>query len=69
MHLSPFVSVSSIVSHVPYIMALLAATSGKLRRAIAFGRENVSKRLGVGANRKDLFYYLVCQYIASDMFT
>ena len=67
MHLSPFVSVSSIVSHVPYIMALLSATNGKLRRAIAFGRGNVSKRLGLGANRKDLFYYLVRQHIASDM--
>ncbi|KAH9987800.1 cytochrome P450 [Russula vinacea] len=50
--------VSSIVSHVPYITALLSATNGKLRRAIAFGRGSVSKRLGVGANRKDLFYYL-----------
>jgi cytochrome P450 len=50
--------VSSIISHVPYIMEYFAATSGKLRRAIAFGRGNVSKRLGVGASRKDLFYYL-----------
>jgi hypothetical protein len=61
--------VSSIISHVPYIMEYFAATSGKLRRAIAFGRGNVSKRLGVGASRKDLFYYLVRQHIASDMLT
>ena len=36
---------------------------GALKRAIKFGQESVLKRLEVGANRKDLFYYLVRQYI------
>ena len=33
--------------------------SGTLQRATSFGRGSVLKRLEVGANRKDLFYYLV----------
>jgi cytochrome P450 len=37
--------------------------SGSLQRATAFGRGSVLKRLKVGANRKDLFYYLVRQHV------
>ena len=37
--------------------------SGPLKRAIAFGRGSVLKRLEVGASRKDLFYYLVRQHV------
>ncbi|KAF8481478.1 cytochrome P450, partial [Russula emetica] len=47
--------------HVPYVIGLITAAmgrSGSLQRATAFGRGSVSKRLEVGANRKDLFYYL-----------
>ena len=36
--------------------------SGTLQRAASFGRGSVLKRLQVGANRKDLFYYLVSQH-------
>jgi len=43
--------------------AMGALGGGALKRAIKFGRESVLKRLEVGANRKDLFYYLVRQYI------
>ena len=37
--------------------------SGPIQRAAAFGRGSVLKRLEVGANRKDLFYYLVRQHV------
>jgi hypothetical protein len=36
---------------------------GAIRRAVDFGEQSVLKRLKVGANRKDMFYYLVRQYI------
>ena len=36
---------------------------GALRRAIEFGQQSVLKRLEVGSNRKDLFYYLVRQFV------
>ncbi len=63
--LSPFPSVSTIVAHVPYVVDLLIAAmgqSGAIKRAIDFGRGSVLKRLEIGANRKDLFYYLVRQH-------
>jgi hypothetical protein len=65
-YLSPFLSISSIMSNVPYVvipMMSLLGGSGAIKRAIEFGKRNVLKRLEVGANRKDMFYYLVRQYI------
>jgi hypothetical protein len=66
MYLSPLLSISAIVSHVPYVIGLTMAAmgrSGSLQRAAAFGRGSVLKRLEDGANRKDLFYYLVHQHV------
>jgi hypothetical protein len=68
--LSLFLSISAVVSHVPYFVGFLTTAmgrSGSLQRANAFGRGSVLKRLGVGANRRDLFYYLVRPHIESDM--
>jgi hypothetical protein len=65
-YLSPFLSISAIVSHVPYViipMMSVMGGGGAMRRAIEFGQRSVLKRLEVGANRKDMFYYLVRQYI------
>jgi hypothetical protein len=64
-YLSPFLSISAIVSHVPYVVGFMmsALGGGAMGRSIAFGQRSVLKRLEVGANRKDLFYYLVRQYI------
>ena len=43
---------------------MFAAGGGSaIKRAMEFGERSVLKRLEVGANRKDLFYYLVRQYI------
>ena len=66
MYLSPFLSIDAIVSQVPYVIGFMTSAiggSGTLKRAVKFGQESVLKRLEVGANRKDLFYYLVRQYI------
>ena len=66
MYLNPLLSISAIVSHVPYIIKFIMVAMGRggsLQRAAAFSRGNVLKRLEVGANRKDLFYYLVRQHI------
>ena len=63
---SPFLRVSAIASHVPYMIGFLLSAiggGGALKRLINFGQESVLKRLEIGANRKDLFYYLVRQYI------
>lgn len=63
--LSPFPSISAIVSHVPYVVRLFMAAMGRggtLQRNIDFGRGSVLKRLEIGANRRDLFYYLVRQH-------
>jgi hypothetical protein len=67
-YLSPFLSIRAIVSHVPYVVgfmmsAIAMGRGGALRRTVEFGQESVLKRLEVGANRKDLFYYLVRQSI------
>ena len=67
-YLSPFLSISAIVSHVPYVVdymlsAVAMGRGGALMRAVEFGQASVLKRLEVGSNRKDLFYHLVCQYI------
>jgi hypothetical protein len=67
-HLSPFLSISAVLSHVPYILGLLTAAKHRLKRddslsrAPEFGKRSALKRLEAGANRKDLFYYLVCQH-------
>jgi hypothetical protein len=69
-HLSSFLSISSVVSHVPYLMEYFIAVMGRggsVQRAITFGTESVLGRLKVGANRKDLFYYLVRQHTGSDV--
>lgn len=62
------------MSHVPYLLKFITAIMGRggsLQRANKFGRGNVSRRLEVGANRKDLFYYLVRQHrdVEFDMLT
>ena len=66
--LSPFLSTSAIVSHVPYVIkpmmfAMARGGGGAIKNFIAFGQRSVLKRLEVGSNRKDLFYYLVRQHI------
>ena len=71
-YLSPFLRISAIVSHVPYIMKPIRYTMGRggaMRRAVEFGQRNVLKRLEAGANRKDMFYYLVRQYHLSNVLT
>ena len=53
------------MSHVPYLLKFITAVMGRggsLQRANSFGRGSVSRRLEVGVNRKDLFYYLVRQH-------
>jgi len=55
--------ISAIVSHVPYVIgfmmsAIAMGRGGALRRTVEFGQGSVLKRLEVGANKKDLFYYL-----------
>jgi hypothetical protein len=65
-YLSPLLSVSAIVSHVPYVVGFMMSAiggGGELRRAVEFGQKSVLKRLEVGSNKKDLFYYLVRQHI------
>jgi hypothetical protein len=64
-YLSPFPSISAIVSHIPFIVIPITSVmgGGAIKRAVEFGRRSVLKRLEVSANRKDMFYYLVCQYI------
>ncbi len=55
-------SISAAMSHVPYVVPLLIKIMGErsvLARFRAFCRERVLERLRMGANRKDLFYYLV----------
>ena len=73
-HLNLFLSISAIMSHIPYLLKFITAVMGRggsLQRANMFGRGSVSRRLEVGANRKDLFYYLVRQHrdVGFDMLT
>ncbi|KAI9445850.1 high nitrogen upregulated cytochrome P450 monooxygenase 2 [Lactarius psammicola] len=52
---------SGVVSHIPYVGPPLAAIAGQkssLGRLRAFCKERALERLRMGANRKDLFYYL-----------
>jgi len=56
-----FYSVAGAVSNVPYIFPLFTAITGEkspLVRLRAFCKERALERLRMGANRKDLFYYL-----------
>ena len=67
-YLSRFLSISAIVSHIPYVtgfmmFAMGALGGGAIKRAMTFGERSVLKRLEAGANKKDLFYYLVRRYI------
>ena len=59
------------MSQIPYLIKYLIAVTGQggsFQRVYAFGRRCVMRRLEAGANRKDLFYYLVRQPpIGSDM--
>ena len=58
-----FLSISAVLSHLPYVRRLLMVTKRRgesLSGAPEFGKSNAIKRLEAGANRKDLFYYLVC---------
>ncbi|KAI9445851.1 high nitrogen upregulated cytochrome P450 monooxygenase 2 [Lactarius psammicola] len=55
------VRISGAVSNVPYIFPLFTAITGEkspLARLRAFCKERALERLRMGANRKDLFYYL-----------
>jgi len=53
--------ISAVVSHVPWVIPPLLAFASKgsaLMRTRQFCTERVLERLRMGANRKDLFYYL-----------
>jgi hypothetical protein len=55
-------SIAGVISHVPYILPLFTAVTGNrspLVRLGIFCRTRVLERLRMGANRKDIFYYLV----------
>ncbi|KAI9447484.1 high nitrogen upregulated cytochrome P450 monooxygenase 2 [Lactarius indigo] len=55
------ICLSAVTSHVPYVVPLLTAIAGQrssLVRFRAFCKEWALERLQMGANRKDLFYYL-----------
>src|SRR6266404_3419580 len=61
---SHLISISSVVGQVKYTIRVLATltgpgATGTIQRILRFCREMVSNRLKNGANRKDLFYYLV----------
>ena len=50
-------------------MIAITGQGGSIQRVHGFGRRSVLRRLEAGANRKDLFYYLVRQHIWSGMLT
>ena len=55
-------SETAVTANVPYVLPLLIAIAGQKSPAVrlrTFCRERVLERLQMGANRKDLFYYLV----------
>jgi hypothetical protein len=57
-----FYSIAGILSHVPYMFPFFISLTGKrspLVRIREFCSERALERLRMGANRKDLFYYLV----------
>ncbi|KAH9006681.1 high nitrogen upregulated cytochrome P450 monooxygenase 2 [Lactarius hengduanensis] len=52
---------SAVTSHVPYVIPLLIAIGGQRSSRVRFRtfcKERALERLRMGANRKDLFYYL-----------
>ena len=66
LYLIPFFSIGAILSHVPYVIEFMMSAMGggdAMKRATEFSERSVLKRLETGANKKDLFYYLVRQYI------
>ena len=70
--LRPFFSISAVLSHLPYVLGLLTVAlklGESLSGAPEFGKRNALKRLEAGANRKDLFYYLVCQHVELGVLT
>ena len=70
--LSLFLSISAVLSHLPYVLGLLKVAKKRgesLSGASEFGKRNALKRLEAGANRKDLFYYLVCQHVELGVLT
>ena len=55
-------SAIAVTSHVPWIVPIFTAVvrkSSNFKRSRDFCRERTLQRLQMGANRKDLFYYLV----------
>ena len=55
-------SIIAVTSHVPWIVPIFTAVARKssnFKRSRDFCRERTLQRLQMGANRKDLFYYLV----------
>ena len=57
-----------MLAHIPYLVEYMIAVMGRgglLQRSIEFGKGRVLRRLEAGANRKDLFYYLVRQHTES----
>jgi hypothetical protein len=59
-------SISVVVSHIPWVVPPLAAIAKKdstFIRSGEFCKERALQRLQTGANRKDLFYYLVSALI------
>ncbi|KAF8261202.1 high nitrogen upregulated cytochrome P450 monooxygenase 2 [Lactarius quietus] len=55
------IAMAAVISHTPYILPLFNAITGQsnpLARLEMFCRRRVLERLRIGANRKDLFYYL-----------
>ena len=61
-----------MLAHIPYLVEYMIAVMGRgglLQRSIEFGKGRVLRRLEAGANRKDLFYYLVRQHTESGVLT
>ncbi|KAI0265869.1 high nitrogen upregulated cytochrome P450 monooxygenase 2 [Gloeopeniophorella convolvens] len=56
--LSIGLAVGATASHVNWILPVLRRLSGNLKPLFEFGQSQVTRRLNMGANRKDLFYYL-----------
>ena len=58
-------SISAVISHIPWVIPTLLAVARRstLPRAGQFCRNLTLERLRMGANRKDLFYYLVSSHI------
>ena len=67
---TPIPRILAVVSHIPWVIFPLIAFSKKesaMFRSREFCRERTLQRLQMGADRKDLFYYLVSVFI--ELFT